>query len=245
MPIPVYLKTDAKTERPQDSEFYWVTRDGMFLCRNHPFFQTDVPTKRSVRALAPHEPACVFRYPKVPIGHLVFIVGFFDKAYELYQSEAVVLLYWDLQKRRYRLWVPDQEATVREFWDGDRMPEDVRYAMPTNLPPHYLLVGDIHSHGNLSAYSSFTDKLDEQYRDGVHGVVGKIDRDPPEFHLEFCVDGSRFSLEFDDLFQGFGQRRKMIPDKWISKIKVELEQVKRSAMIPWWFRDSVSQRNEP
>jgi hypothetical protein len=243
-PIPVYLKTDATTPRPEDSEFFWVTRDGIFFCRNHPFFRTDLPSKRPVKALASHEPSCFFQYPKVTQGQLEFIVGFFDRVYETYQSEAVVLLYWDLLKKRYKLWIPDQEATVREFWDGDRVPEDVRYTMPMQMPPHYLLVGDIHSHGNLSAYSSYTDKLDEKYRDGVHGVVGKIDRDPPEFHLEFCVDGARFGLEFDDLFTGYGQRRKMIPRKWLDKVKVEMERVKRSPMMPWWLRDSVSKAND-
>src|SRR5215211_7788913 len=104
-PIPVYMKTDEKSPRPEDSEFFWVTRDGIYFCRNHPFFRTDLPSKRPVKALAPHEPGCVFQYPKVSQGQLEFIVGFFDRAYELYQSEAVVLLYWDLLRKRYKLWI--------------------------------------------------------------------------------------------------------------------------------------------
>ena len=243
-PIPVYLKTDEKAKRPTESEFYWSTRDGMFLCRNHPFFRTDVPTRRPVRALAPHDPCCEFRYPKLKAGQLEFIVGFFDKIYDLYQSEAVVLLYWDLKRNHYKLHVPDQVASVRVFWDGDRMPDDVRYDTPIDMPPHFLMVGDIHSHGNMSAYSSYTDKLDEKYRDGVHGVVGKIDKNPPEFHLEFCVDGARFELEFDDLFEGFDKRRKLIPQQWINKVKIEEDKLKRSAFVPWWLRDSVSNEKD-
>ena len=46
-PIPLYLKTDEQMPRPCDPEFYWVTRDGTFLCRNHPFFACDVPTPPS------------------------------------------------------------------------------------------------------------------------------------------------------------------------------------------------------
>jgi len=52
MPIPLYLKTAADMPRPTDDEFFLLTRDGPFLCRNHAFFATDVPTRRPVKALA-------------------------------------------------------------------------------------------------------------------------------------------------------------------------------------------------
>src|SRR5947199_337480 len=55
-PIPLYLKTDEQMPRPADAEFYWLTRDGAFLCRNHPFFVSDVPTRRPIKALAAHGP---------------------------------------------------------------------------------------------------------------------------------------------------------------------------------------------
>ena len=57
--MPVYLKTSADMPRPSDPEFYWLTRDGPYLCRNHPFFETDVPAARGPRAkpLADARPA--------------------------------------------------------------------------------------------------------------------------------------------------------------------------------------------
>src|SRR5262245_24896675 len=116
MPIPLYLKTDEAMPRPADPEFYWLTRDGAFLCRNHPFFASDVPTRRPIRALAGHQPRCELRYPKVPASTLELIVGFFGRVYELHRSEAVVLLLWDLDAQRYRVLVPDQEATVWQSW---------------------------------------------------------------------------------------------------------------------------------
>jgi hypothetical protein len=221
-PIPLYLKTDDRMPRPADPEFYWLTQDGAYLCRNHPFFTSDVPTRRPVRTLAPHEPRCVIRYPKVKASTLEFIVGFFDRVYELHRSEAIVLLLWDLDAQRYRIVVPEQEASVWQSWSGTRSPQDVRYTVPM-LPPRHLLVGDIHSHGNMSAYASGTDEADEKYRDGVHAVVGHIRDEPPDFHLELAIDGYRFGLQMDHLFEGYQRRRRFVPRQWLEKVKVKVE----------------------
>ncbi len=206
-----------------DPEFYWLTRDGPFLCRNHAFFSSDVPARRPPRALAPHEPRCVLRYPKVRASTLEFIVGFFDRVYELHRSESVVLLLWDLERQRYRLHVPEQEATVWQSYSGKRSPIDVRYTVPAPLPPRHLLVGDVHCHGNMAAFSSSTDRADEVYRDGVHGIVGRIDSEPPEFHLELAIDGYRFALRFDQIFEGYAKRRHFVPRKWVEQVSVKIE----------------------
>src|SRR5262249_40817550 len=193
MPIPLYLKTDAAMPRPTDPEFYWLTQDGAFLCRNHPFFTSDVPTRRPIKALAAHEPRCVVRYPHVKASTLEFIVGFFGRVFEMHRSESVVLLLWNLDRQIYKVLVPEQAATVWRSWDGVCSPLDVRYTVPV-LPPRHLLVGDIHCHGNMAAYASSTDRHDERYRDGIHGIVGRIEEEPPEFHLELAIDGYRFAL---------------------------------------------------
>ena len=44
---------------------------------------------------------------------------------------------------------------------------DVRYQLPARLPPHHLLIGDIHCHGDVGAYASATDQVDELHRDRV------------------------------------------------------------------------------
>jgi hypothetical protein len=222
MPIPLYLKTDAHTTRPDDAEFYWLTQDGAFLCRNHPFFTSDVPTRRPIKALAAHEPRCVLRYPRVKASTLEFIVGFFGRVYETHRSESVVLLLWDLDSQGYKVLVPEQTATVWRSWDGVCSPLDVSYTVPV-LPPRHLLVGDIHCHGNMAAYASSTDRRDERYRDGIHGVVGRIEDEPPEFHLELAIDGYRFALETDDIFEGFAKRRRFVPRKWLDRVRVKAD----------------------
>jgi hypothetical protein len=222
-PIPVYLKTDADMPRPADPEFYWMTRAGPFLCRNHPFFTSDVPAAGPVRGLAFHEPHCQVRYPRLGVAGLEYIVGFFDWVYRLHGSESAVLLFWDLDRQRFVLYVPEQEATVWESSAGIRSPLDVRYALPVPPPDRHLLVGDVHSHGNVGAFASSTDCQDERYRDGVHAVIGCLEREPPEFHIEFAVDRARFRVGFDQVFAGYRKRRRLIPRRWLERVTVQVE----------------------
>jgi len=225
--IPLYLKTDPKMPRPQDQEYYLLAQDGLYFCRNHPFFKSDVPTERLPRWLEEHKSKCEFRFPKLGQAALEFIVGFFDRIYEWYGSEAIVFLLWNPQKKRHRLLVPEQEATVWQSVAGPRSAQDVRYELPKLIPPGYILVGDIHSHADHTAHSSWTDQKDERHRDGLHGVVGRIDQEPPDFHLELVVDGQRFRVDFDLFFEGYEKRRRIVPRAWTDKVKVKVEG-------PWW-----------
>ena len=221
--IPVYLKTDPQMPRPDDPEFYLLTGDGTFICRNHSFFESDVPASRQPRTLAGHAPRCIIKYPKLGVAALEYIVGFFDVIFRMHSSEAIVLLYWDLKRKRYLLRVPKQEATVWESYSGRRSPLDVRYTILPDVAAHQLLVGDIHSHGDIGAHASYMDEQDEQSRDGIHAVVGCIDRKLPQFHQEIVIDRHRFTLKFEHIFQGFGKRRRNIPQVWIDQVDVVVE----------------------
>ena len=227
--IPIYLKTDETAPRPKEPEFYWLTRNGPYFCRNHPFFETDVPAPRQPRRLAPHKPRCRVNYPRLTAALLEDVIGFFDLVYRTHHSEAVVLLFWDMTRQEFALVVPEQEATVWESFSGLRSPLDVRYTVPVAPPPRHLLVGDIHCHGDLSAYASSTDQDDEEHRDGVHVVVGHIDREPPDFHIELAVDGHRFSLDFEQIFAGYSERNAEVPREWLDRVKVK---VKRPSWPP-------------
>ena len=180
-----------------------------------------------MRSLAAHEASCVVRYPKLGQAALEFIVGFFGKVFEKHGSESIVLLLWNLDRQRYKLLVPEQEATVWEGYSGSRSPMDVRYTVPP-LPRRHLLLGSIHCHGDIGAYSSSMDCNDERYRDGVHAIVGHVHREPPSFHVELAVDGHRFPMEFNDFFEGYEKRRTLVPQTWLDKVKVKVDR-------PRWY----------
>jgi PRTRC genetic system protein A len=235
--IPIYLKSDPASPRPKDSEFFWLTRDGLFFCRNHPFFASDVPSPRPPAWLAPHGASCRVSFPKVPVAVLEFAVGFLGQVFERHGSEAVVLLLWNMQRRRYRLLVPEQDATVWESSGGYRSALDVTYKVPGVLPRHCLVVGDVHSHGDYGAYASGVDKRDERHRDGIHIVVGRIDERRPEFHVEMSVDGYRFPLLFDDVLAGYRRPRTLVPREWLDRVHVT---VKRPAWTSYSYSTSYN-----
>jgi len=233
-PIPVYLKTDPAMPRPEDELYFLLTQNGAFLCRNHPFFLSDVPTTRPIRALAPHEPGVILRYPKLPAEAMETIVGFFWRVYEMHRSEAIVLLVWDMNEKRYHLLVPEQEATV---WTSGsrRSPQDVNYKVPV-LPAGQLLVGDIHSHGNMLAFTSITDAADEVHRDGIHGVVGRIEEEPPELHVELAIDGERFRVPDEQIIEGYERRRLDFPAEWLERVHIR--------QLGWrdWYYDKPAKK---
>jgi hypothetical protein len=228
-PIPIYLKRDPNMPRPEDPQFYWVTGGGIYFCRNHPLFASDVPAKYPPRSLAAHQPWCQVKYPKLRRTMLEYIVGFFDRVYTQYGSESIVLVYWDHKRHRYRLRIPKQQATVWESTSGYRSAMNVTYQVPLDTPPHQLLVGDIHCHCDFGAGPSTTDEQDEQYRDGVHAIVGHIDREPPEFTIMISVDGFRFSMRFDQLFRGYLRRRRIVPPEWLAQLSVKINR----PQAPW------------
>ena len=61
---------------------------------------------------------------------------------------------------------------------------------------------------------------DERHRDGVHAVVGLIDQEPPEFHVELAVDSQRFALKNEQLFEGYRARRRFVPRTWLERVTV-------------------------
>ncbi len=221
--IPLYLKTEEDMPRASDSEFYLLARNGLFFCRNHSFFQSDVLCSRGPNWLARHDVDCRLNFPKIKQTMLEQIVGFFSRIYDTHGSEAVALLAWNQKEQQYRVLVPDQEATVWESYGGYRSALDVHYTVPLVLPPDHLLVGDIHCHARGDAYSSFTDREDEFYKTGFHVVVGRIHHDPPAFHLEFTVDGKRFPAQFDDLFEGYRRQRGGVPPGWLEKVSIKVK----------------------
>jgi hypothetical protein len=95
----------------EDRVFRLPTRDGLFLCRNHPFFTSCVPTNTWPGELAAQEPFLRIRYPRLPRPLLERVVGFFDLIGDLHGSEAAVLLAWDPHRRgpRARGAAPDRQ----------------------------------------------------------------------------------------------------------------------------------------
>lgn len=229
---PIYLKAADRMSWPEDDVFYLLSGNGLFICRDDRFFRSSVPARGWPAELSNQDTFIEPRYPKIAKPLLERIVGFFARVGEDFGAEAAVLLVWDRDERQVRLMIPKQRCTMFKSWNGMAYPVGVHYELPTRLPDNWLIFGDIHSHVDGAAFSSFTDKYDENFRPGLHIVVGRIYQEPPEFHIEAVVDGMRFRLDKSVVFDDYAQRCPQVPSKWFDKITVEFPPV-----IPAGFKN--------
>jgi PRTRC genetic system protein A len=219
---PIYLKADPDMSWPEHEKvFYLLTKDGSFLCRNHQFFRSSVPTEKLPAELAAHEPFLNLKCPKIPQRLLERIVGLFDIIGERHGAEAAALFVWNTKSKIVEAIVPPQVSVVSSSWKGTPCPIEVHYEVPP-LPPHLVLMGDIHCHVDEAAFASHMDKRDETHRPGVHIVVGRIYGEPVEFHVEMVIDGCRFQIDdLSSVAEGYARRRTHeVPQSWIDQVSV-------------------------
>jgi hypothetical protein len=122
------------------------------------------------------------------------MLGFFRSAYQKHGGEAALVLLYHPELRRYRWWCPPQKVSMHWCWNRYEAGDWVQFDPPLELPQGYIHFGDAHSHQG-SPIPSHIDRDDEQYQDGLHLIVGNIARDQPTWHIDFCIDGQRFTLE--------------------------------------------------
>lgn len=232
---PIYLKLGEAMPWPEDeSAFHLLTRNGLFLCRNTPFFQSCVPVSAYPSELAGQKPFLKLTYPRIPRSLMERVIGFFDLVGLRYASEAVVLIAWNRHTDAVEAIVPEQVGLVGLSWNDKPYPMELEYQLPS-LPPHLLLLGDIHSHVDGPAYSSYLDQSDEVHRPGLHLVVGRILDEPPEFHCEATADGVRFQVnDLSLVLEGYVRRRtNEVPEEWLDKITVKpWNSAKRHSLSP-------------
>ncbi len=209
METPVYLKENDEMEWPDDPVFYMITSEGMMKCRNTPFFRSCVKANSAPAELEPQKPFLKLRYPKIPQDLLEQVAGFFSAIEQAHSAEAYVCLCWDKVEEKYVIICPPQDISGAH----------VSYDMP-QLPPNLMAVGDIHSHVNMSAYASGVDENDETHRPGIHVVIGRISQEPPEFHIEAVVDGTRFGVSEALMLEGYEKRREF-PPEWMDGVSAK------------------------
>ncbi|OHB79507.1 MAG: hypothetical protein A2W31_08485 [Planctomycetes bacterium RBG_16_64_10] len=219
---PIYVKTQPETAWPDDTFFYLLTANGLFLGRNHQFFRSCVPARHWPSELRRQEAFLVPTYPRMSRRTIERIVGFFSAVAARYGSEAGVLLVWDQMAKQVQVVVPEQLATVSRNQWGDVFPIGLKYTVPTDLPPTWVLIGDVHSHVDAAATPSSIDDRDETHRAGLHIIVGRLNAEPPSFHVEAVVDGTRFRLATDQVVEAYERRAPRAPQDWMDKVRVRI-----------------------
>ena len=216
----IYLKTDADGVVPVDEEcYYLLSRSGLFIGRNQALMRSLVPAPGWPRELQPQERSLQLTYPKVPADLLADIVGFFWSVACRHGAEAAVLLGYDGTK--ITPIVPDQIGTIGRGYSERPYPIGLHYHIPVDLNG-LRIIGDFHSHAFEAAYASSIDMQDERHRPGLHVVAGRLDRDPPDWHVEYVVDGARFPIAAEDVLDldAYGGRTVPTDTAWLDRVEV-------------------------
>jgi hypothetical protein len=184
-----------------------VARDGLYLRKRSLLGVSQTKVGR-IAHLPPGSEFVDYALPRVPADVMARVVGFFRAIYRLQRTEAAVLLIW--RDGVFDLVVPPQKVTsvsvAFDVRDGD-------------IPAGWRVVGSMHSHGAFGAYASTTDEDDEAELDGLHVVVGDLERRSIGFAAAVVVDGVRFALKANRLFE---RPRRFVepPADWLARVKL-------------------------
>jgi hypothetical protein len=168
-----------------------VARNGLFVQKENSVFGATVPVTQ-LQHLQAVEPEVTLKVPPLSGDLFQQAFLFFRKVFQIYRSEAILLLYYGGEKG-YLLYCPGQKVSYASL----RYEEAVRIE-------GYVLAGSIHSHGGMPAFHSPTDQGDEANFDGIHVTVGNIALHSNRFSLscQLAVNANRFDLEPERVMDG-------------------------------------------
>lgn len=123
---------------------------------------------------------------KIPVRLLEDIIAFFKKEP---RKEAAVQIFYDMETKEYELYYPEQRVSrCSVFFERNQQLEQEK-----------VLVMDVHSHGCMPAFFSSVDDHDEKGT-RLFLVVGRLDRDNPEWKLRAGITGFYKNLHLADIF---------------------------------------------
>lgn len=213
---PVYVKRQPDQWSDDDAFFYLLADGGraraeatLFRCRNHPWFKSCVPVD-DMPGLAIQRASLQVHWPRIPYRLTELTLGFFARVLDLYDTESLLLLCYNRNKKRYQLICPEQRVDFGS----------VRYDVP-NLAPELALVGDLHSHPGDDPEPSLVDKWDERNRAMLHIIWAFPRRRRPTVHVDAVIDGYRFGVNPDLILEpGYRRMRLKVPDRWLDRVHV-------------------------
>jgi hypothetical protein len=204
---------DESFKEPDDQIYYLIAENGVFQVKKTTFFtsatQIFEPKKgKNLGWLKTFKGSLRIHLPKkIPFELVRKTIGFFREVHEKFEgSEAIVLLYWLTEEKRYELVIPEQKV------GNMALPH---YEIGKN-PEGMIKVGDIHSHGSGSAFHSGVDDTDEQHDDGIHITIGNVDL-AASLSCSIVCDGERNKVKTERLIQGV--EAEAFPADWMKKVK--------------------------
>lgn len=187
--FPVYINDENLTELPEDEIFYIIAKEGIFLKKRVGVMESIAPVQ-NISILDSIQGQARMHIKKIPGEKFGKVHDFFKKVYEEYHGESIVLLFYDEEKEKYTILPPEQEVSSAKL-KYERFTID-------NL----LLLGTIHSHGNMSAFHSSVDDKDEKTFDGLHITLGDLKDDEFSISASIVANGMRVMVDPSEYISG-------------------------------------------
>ncbi len=213
---PPVLFKDKNFTKPDFPFYYLIAANGTFLVKKFRSYSSCVKVT-NLPNLQHQKERIEFDFPKIPKSIMESSVGFFKEVYKRYKSEAIVLIYYNPENKKFKINIPKQEVDLDLSWGNNKGNYELKYKrIPT--PKGLIRLGTIHSHADLPAYYSYTDETDSRFDDSLNIVVGNVNTSKPSFYACFMVDGALFEIpDYKDVTEGFQKVRKA-PDNWLEKV---------------------------
>jgi PRTRC genetic system protein A len=171
---------DGTNVPPEDNIYYIIGKEGIFLKKTMNLIDSIIKVDK-ISILNDVQETAILKVEKIPRVSFSKIVKFYKDIYTKYFAEAVVLLYYNPERKWYKLVIPNQQVSgASANYENLRTIEN------------YQLIGTIHSHGSMSAWHSTTDDRDEKHFDGLHITVGRVDEVHLDISSSIVINGKRF-----------------------------------------------------
>ena len=148
--------------------------------------------------------------PKIPAQLMGEIIAFF-RAFmtENEENEALALIYWDKEEKRFFAYVPKQSVCKERV-------EANLHDCPYDNAERYICYADIHSHNSMDAFFSGTDDRDERST-GLYLVLGKLDHFYPEIKARIFCGDSFVPIDPDTVVEGL---ERQFPREWLEQVSI-------------------------
>jgi hypothetical protein len=216
----VYLKTNGAElpELGEDESRYVVAENGTFLERRTSMYTACTRVDRYDLDLCYQEPYCVLHCGRLSRAMHRAMLAFFLHAHRLHDGEAALVLLYHPERRQFRWHCPTQTVEMRQSANRWVTLDTIEFDNPLELPAGFLHFGDAHLHPG-PPNPSLLDMQDDQ--DGLHIIVGNIDRPRPQYNVDFVMDGARFRVRPETIFEDPDCTAfERAPFKWMQKIQI-------------------------
>ena len=177
---------DGQTEMPKDDIYYIIGKEGIYLKKTMGVMDSLAPVSR-ISTLQSVATSARMRISKIPGPKFAKVIEFFRAVHQKYYAEAIVLLFYDEEKKTHTIIPPHQNVTGGAC-DYDR-----------GITIEGLtMIGTIHSHGGMSAFHSGVDDKDEETFDGLHITIGNMRDAEVSISASIVANGHRVMVDLND-----------------------------------------------